>query len=216
MKPTGKMKMRYKTGIVMFLLSGTMLVLPAVSPSADEQRVLEVRYEDSRLSVRAVNAGAEALLKKIATEARFKLVTSGFPKGVRVDVYFKNLPLDRGIDQIVKTLRKKASVSHIAMFRREGGTNVLYSLRVTYSKSTGERGKTAAPPPVVKKEKERSGPSSSKTGVSEIKTGEKTEADAKRQMRQEIAEKLREQLHQEGWSEDDIEERLQKLLKEGN
>ncbi len=215
MKPTGKKKMRFKTGTVMFLLAGIMLALPALSLPADKQRVLEVRYENSRLSVRAVNAGAEALLKKVAAEARFKLVTSGFPKGVKVDVYFKNLPLDKGIDRIVKTLRKKASVSHIAMFRREEGGNVLYSLLVTYSKSTGERGKTAAPPPVVKKETERSGPSSSKTGVSKIETEKKMEADAKRQMRQEIAEKLRKQLRQEGWSRDEIEERLQKLLGEG-
>ncbi len=208
--------MRFKTGTVMFLLAGTMLALPAVSLSADKQRVLEVRYENSRLSVRAVNARAEALLKKIAAEARFKLDTSGFPKGVKVDVYFKNLPLDKGIDRIVKTLRKKASVSHIAMFQREESGNVLYSLRVTYSKSTGERGKTAAPPPVVKKETKRSGPSSSsKTGVYKIETEEKMEADAKRQIRQEIAEKLRKQLRQEGWSRDEIEERLQKLLGEG-
>lgn len=210
--------MRFKLVFMTFLLATAMLVSSSLSLSAERKKVLEVRSDGVRVTVRAENAGAEELLKKVARQAGFKLVTSGFPKGVKVDVYFNNLPLGKGIDRIVKALRKDASVSHIAMFKREGGRDVLYSLRVTYSKGTKERGKPAGPPPAVEKKTERLGPprppSSSKTGASGIETGETIEADVKQQMRQEISEKVKKQLRQEGWSEDEIMERIQNMLEE--
>ncbi len=191
------------------LLATALLILPASSISAEKERVLKVRFDGKQLSVNAVNVEAEQLLRAIADEAKFKLTTSGFSQSVKADVSFDGVPLNKGIDRVIRALRSKANVSHLAVFGRKEGRDILYSLRVTYSGGKGEGRPPALPAPRPQRLIKRPRPSTKKRAALKEKREE-----AKRELRKEIELRIIKQLRQEGLSKEEIMDHLQKLLKE--
>lgn len=199
---------------VVFVLFTAMV---GISVSAQEEKVLKVTFDGANLSVTAVNAGAEELLQAMAREVKFKLTTAGLPPTLKADVNFENVPLGKGIDRVIRALRIKTNVSHVAVYEKQGEKDVLYSLRVTGSSGSsgpppmGPPGKAekmaprpTAPPPLPPPPPPaiRKGP------------GEQEEAEQKRRLRREMEENILKKLREEGLTEEEIMERLRGLLQE--
>jgi hypothetical protein len=206
MRPVGK--------FILLLLWLMIIMVPTLSAAAetDKDKLLKVGYEGGNLSVNAVNAEAVELLRKIAAEAEFKLVASGFPQGFKVDVSFNNLPLEKGIDRVIRTLRKDASVSHVTVYERKGGQDMLYSLRVTYSGGPRQRSAPALPAPAGKVAKRPPPkPKVKKKPVRKKVEREMNEEEFQKWMDRDFVRELMDNLREEGWSEEDIMEHLRSL-----
>lgn len=198
---------------------GLMLfaVMLSLSSSAQEEKVLKVTFDGSNLSVTAVNAGAEELLQAMAREVKFKLITSGLPPTLKADVNFENVPLGKGIDRVIRALRIKSNVSHVAVYEKQGDKDVLYSLRVTGSSGGGPppmgppgKAEKMAPRPTAPPPLPPPPPPAIRKGP-----GEQEEAEQKRRLRREMEENILKKLREEGLTEEEIMERLRGLLRDG-